>query len=60
MRKILMKLIKVLIELEYKLDKNRETKIAYSFGTKYDDHDYSIHYYHYQYRNFVKGKTKCL
>lgn len=47
MRKILIKIIKVLIELEYRLDKDRESKIALSLGTKYDDHDYSIHYFHY-------------
>lgn len=46
-RTIIMKIIKALIELEYKLDKERDAKIAYSFGTKYDDHDYSIHYFHY-------------
>lgn len=45
--KILFKLIKFLIELEYKLDEDRECKIAMSLGTKYEDHDFSIHYHHY-------------
>lgn len=47
LRKALIKLIKMLIELEYKLDNDRDVKIALSLGTKYDDHDFSIHYHHY-------------
>lgn len=46
-QKLIFKIIKILIELEYKLDKDRESKYCYCFGTKYDDHDYTIHYYHY-------------
>lgn len=46
-RKVLVKIIKLLIELEYRLDEERDVKIALSLGTKYDDHDYSIHYFHY-------------